>query len=146
MGLEYPVELRSIESYVSQKHGSLRFIALNEIDVLDQWAGDIVDQIEREWPVDTSTSRDAFSYVLNQFGFTILNNCDYVEYITRAGETTVRDGGAPLYETLIPDVIDQYVPGLLAAMRDAVDATEAANQATTPTFRPARKPRGVVRG
>lgn len=123
MGLEYPVDLKSIETYVRQQHGSDRFIALNEIDVISDWAGQIVNEIEREWPVDTSTSRDSFSYIVNNtgYGFTILNDCDYVEFIHRAGEPPI----PPLWETLIPDVIDQYAQGLLQAMRDAVDETEA---------------------
>lgn len=129
MGLEIPVRLQSIEQYIIQQHHGFRYLELNEIQTLDQWAGDIVQTIEDEWPVDTSTSRDAFSYTLMEggdVGFTILNDVDYVEYIHRKGTPSIAEGGTPLYAELIPQVIQQYKEGMLQALRDAVDVSEAA--------------------
>ena len=143
MGLEIPVRLQSIEQYIIQKHNGFRYLELNEIQTLDQWAGDIVQTIEDEWPVDTSTSRDAFSYTLmegGEVGFTILNDVDYVEYIHRKGTPSIAEGGTPLYAELIPQVIQQYKEGMLQALRDAVDVSEAAFQAQAqPTTK--RRPR-----
>lgn len=123
MGLEYPVRLRSIEAYIVAKHGSAREMSIGEIETLDEWADTIVNTIEEEWPVDTSTSRDAFAYTLDDdgVGFTIENDTDYVQYIHRAGTPAE----PPLYETLIPEVIGRHGGPMLAAMRAAVDATEA---------------------
>ena len=143
MGLEIPVRLQSIEQYIIQKHNGFRYLELNEIQTLDQWAGDIVQTIEDEWPVDTSTSRDAFSYTLmegGEVGFTILNDVDYVEYIHRKGTPSIAEGGTPLYAELIPQVIQQYKEGMLQALRDAVDVSEAAFQTQAqPTTK--RRPR-----
>lgn len=143
MGLEIPVRLQSIEQYIIQKHNGFRYLELNEIQTLDQWAGDIVQTIEDEWPVDTSTSRDAFSYTLmegGEVGFTILNDVDYVEYIHRKGTPSIAEGGTPLYAELIPQVIQQYKEGMLQALRDAVDVSEAAFQSQAqPTTK--RRPR-----
>jgi hypothetical protein len=144
MGLEIPVRLQSIEAYIIAQHYGFRYLELNEIQTLDQWAGDIVQTIEDEWPVDTSTSRDAFSYTLmesGEVGFTILNDVDYVEYIHRKGTPSIAEGGTPLYAELIPQVIAQYREGMLQAMRDAVDVSEAALQA-----QPAPKPKRGTRG
>ena len=144
MGLEIPVRLQSIEAYIIAQHHGFRYLELNEIQTLDQWAGDIVQTIEDEWPVDTSTSRDALSYTLmegGEVGFTILNDVDYVEYIHRKGTPSIAEGGTPLYAELIPQVIAQYRDGMLQAMRDAVDVSEAALQA-----QPAPKPKRGTRG
>lgn len=145
MGLEIPVRLQSIEQYIIQKHNGFRYLELNEIQTLDQWAGDIVQTIEDEWPVDTSTSRDAFSYTLmegGEVGFTILNDVDYVEYIHRKGTPSIAEGGTPLYAELIPQVIQQYKEGMLQALRDAVDVSEAAFQSQAqPTTKRGRRGR-----
>jgi hypothetical protein len=144
MGLTYPVRLRSIDQYIIARNGRARDLSLTEIDVLDYFAGEIVGAIEDEWPVDTSTSRDAFAFTLDvqigAVGFVIENDIDYVQYIHRSGETAV------LWAYLIPEIIQAYAPQMLAAMRRAVDVTQAAlvAQAGTPPgmLRLARRGRG----
>jgi hypothetical protein len=148
MGIEWPVRLDSIDRYRLTQHGGFRFLELEELQVLDRYAAEILNEIEDQWPVDTSTSRDSFSYTLlsdGTTGFTIQNDCDYVEYITEAGTTPVRDGGAPLYETLIPQIVsggNPTVTAMLDAMRTVTDSVEARlSSAPAAAARP-RRPRG----
>lgn len=139
MGFSMEVELASIASYIVSRHGKFRYLELNEIQTLDQWAGDIVEKIEEEWPVDTSTSRDAFSYTLmtgGRVGFTITNDVDYVQYIHAAGTGPE----SALVDTLIPEIVQDYTSGLLVAMRAAVEVAELVLAARAPA--PARRPRG----
>ena len=135
MGLEVPVRLESIEQYVIQKHNGFRYLELSEIQALDQLAELIVGDIEEAWPVDTSTSRDAFRYELmtgGNIGFTIYNDVDYVEYIVPKGSPSVENGGTPIIDTIIPQVISDNRELLLAQMRTAVDIAEAAYVEPTP--------------
>jgi hypothetical protein len=147
MGFEYPVRLDSIDVYRSTRHGSFRFLELEELQVLDRYAAEILNEIEDAWPVDTSTSRDSFSYTLlgdGTTGFTIQNDCDYAEYITEADTTTVRDGGTPLFDTLIPKIVSKGNPTVVAmldAMRTVTDSVEARLASTPAAARP-RRPRG----
>lgn len=138
MGLEVPVRLESIEQYVIQKHRGFRYLELSEIQALDQLAELIVGDIEEAWPVDTSTSRDAFRYELmtgGNIGFTIYNDVDYVEYIVPKGSPSVENGGTPIIDTIIPQVISDNRELLLASMRTAVDIAEASYTAPAPARR-----------
>lgn len=138
MGLEVPVRLESIEQYVIQKHRGFRYLELSEIQALDQLAELIVGDIEEAWPVDTSTSRDAFRYELmtgGNIGFTIYNDVDYVEYIVPKGSPSVENGGTPIIDTIIPQVISDNRELLLASMRTAVDIAEAAYTVPAPARR-----------
>ena len=148
MGFEYPVRLDSVDTYRSSRHGSFRYLELEELQVLDTYASELLNEIEDAWPVDTSTSRDAFFYTLlsdGTTGFTIQNDCDYAEYITEAGTTPVRDGGTPLFDTLIPKIVSRGNPTvvkMLDAMRTVTDSVEARlSSAPAAAARP-RRPRG----
>lgn len=135
MALEVPVRLESIETYILQKHRTFRYLELSEIQELDQLAELIVADIEEAWPVDTSTSRDAFRYELmtgGEVGFTIYNDVDYVEYIVEPGSKSVENGGTPIIDIIIPKVIAANRELLLAQMRTAVDIAEAAYVEPTP--------------
>jgi len=129
MGLEVPVRLESIEQYINTQHKSFRFLELSEIQALDDLASYVVAEIEDAWPVDTSTSRDAFRFELmtgGQVGFTIFNDVDYVEYIVEPGSKSVENGGTPIIDIIIPRVIRDNKEMILGAMRTAVDLAEAA--------------------
>ena len=145
MGLQWPVRLDSVDAYRVAKHGSFRWLEMEELQVLDLYASQLVNEIEDQWPVSTSTSRDAFSYTLlndGTTGFTILNDVDYVEYIVEPGSATVAAGGTPVMDIIIPGVLSTSNPtvgDMLVAMRSAVDTVER-RLTTTPA--PVRKPRG----
>ena len=104
---------------------------MDELRILDTYAEAIVEDIQSGWPVDTSTSRDAFAFVTTDYkAITVVieNDADYVQYIHRAGEPKE----PPLYETLIPEIVNTHGPDMVAAMKAAVDRTERElKQATT---------------
>lgn len=143
MGFTVPINLTSIDAYIDEKHHGYRHLALNEIQVLDAYVNDILNQIEDAWPVDTSTSRDSFSYTLSDdgsVGFTLINDCDYAEWIVEPGSHNVENGGTPVVDIIIPQYVSTSNPtvvNMLEALRDAVDETERQLAAV-----PARKPRG----
>lgn len=122
-GVEQPIRLPSVEAYVVAVHGSPRGLSADEIEVLAEWADVVVAEIADAWPVDTSTSRDMWaSYVTEDpLGFVVYNDVDYVEWVHEAG--TPAD--PPLWETLIPEVWERNRDLVAAAMRAAIDQTEA---------------------
>ena len=128
MGVEMPIPLKTVMAAIERLHGSPRQLSTTEIAILDAHAGAIVDDIADAWPVDTSTSRDAWTHILDttrgDIGFTVVNDVFYVEYVHRAGE-----GPDPLYESLVPEVVRAHAPGLNADMIDAIKETEARYQA-----------------
>lgn len=121
-GVEQEIRLASIERYIVAAHGSARELSVDEIDVLDSYAGEVVREIADRWPVDTSTSRDMWTYYVDgdTIGFTVSNDVDYVEYVHYAGESAE----PPLWETLIPEVWAEVGPRAVSAMQQAVDETE----------------------
>lgn len=125
MGIEVVLRLRTVEAHLRMRHGRMRDLGVDELRVLDTHAADILDSIQAQWPVDTSTSRDSFLYTLradvSEIAIVIENDTDYAEYVHRAG--TPAD--PPLYETLIPAVWATEAPALVSDLKAAIDATEA---------------------
>ena len=113
---------------IERLHGAPRGLSTTEIAVLDEHAGRIVDAIADAWPVDTSTSRDAWTHLLEttagNVAITLINDVDYAEYVHHKGE-----GPDPLWETLLPETVKAAAPALNADMRAAIEETEARYQA-----------------
>jgi hypothetical protein len=125
-GISYPVQLASIQAYVRQVNGGPRQLTRTEREVIDDYAAMIVSDIEDAWPVDTSTSRDAWTYEVrgqaDWVGFVIENDVDYVEYVHYAGQPAE----PPLWETLLPATVQAYAGDMLAAIRAEVDRSQKA--------------------
>lgn len=120
-GFDQRVRMRSVEDYLVAAHGSARTLTIDELDVIDRHASAVVESIEDAWPVDTSTSRDAFFHVLlddPEIGYVVSNDADYAEWVHPKGDPV------PLLDTLVPDTIEADVPALAAELRLAIDATE----------------------
>ena len=127
MGLIFPVRLQSIEDFLVAEHGSRRYLTREEDDVLWRWASIVVSVIADNWPIDTGLSSSSWKWVTfdeigKGIGFEIINTVPYVQYIHRAGEVI------PLWETLIPAVLDVYKLPMLFAMRAAILKTEQGSQ------------------
>lgn len=124
MGFEYPVRLRSVEGVVARLHGGPRSLSAREIQILADGADQILAEIVDGWPVDTSTSRDAFEIDLStapgDYGFTISNDADYAQYVHEAGTPAE----PPLWETLIPAVVARLAPGIVADLVSEIPRTE----------------------
>lgn len=125
MSIVYPVRLRTAEDFIRSLHGSDRPLTASELLVIDEYALAMVDAIQEAWPVDTSTSRDAWAYEVQEapgrIEIVIVNPVDYVQFVHLSGTSP----DAPLWETLVPQVVSSYGAGLLAALRAEVVATEA---------------------
>jgi hypothetical protein len=121
-GVTAPYHLQSIERYIASVHGGARELTLSERNVLYAYAQAMTDQIEQIWPVDTSLSRDNWTFTISGradwVGFTIENLLDYAEYVHRKGQTT------PLIESEVPSIIDAGLARLLPALRSEIDSTE----------------------
>lgn len=124
MGIRVPIRLTSTEAYLARRHGSTRTLSVTELDILDRHADELVQQIENAWPVDTSTSRDAFTYLVqgrrDRIGIVIENDVDYVQFVHEAGAPP----DPPLWRTLIPQLWAARRAAVLADMERAIDATE----------------------
>jgi hypothetical protein len=125
MGFEYPVRLRSVEDVVRRLHGSDRSLSVSEIRILSTATDEILSEIVDAWPVDTSTSRDAFEVDLHtgpgDYGFTITNDVDYAEYVHPKGTPPE----PPLWKTLIPSIVGQWGPVIVAKLVSEIPRTEA---------------------
>jgi hypothetical protein len=124
MSLTYPVYLRTLDEYIRVAHGSARPLTAEEMLVMDEYAAAVIEDVQDAWPVDTSTSRDAWTYTLRdapgEMGFVLENDTYYVQYVHESG----MPADAPLWEYLLPQVVQSYAGLLLSAMRSAADATE----------------------
>lgn len=126
MSVVYPVYLRTLDDYIRSAHGSARPLTAEEMLVMDGYAAAVLEDVQDAWPVDTSTSRDAWTYTLRdapgEMGFVLENDTYYVQYVHESGMPPT----SPLWEYLLPQVVQSYAAPLLAAMRSAADATEQA--------------------
>lgn len=127
MGIRVPVRLKSVEDLVVKHHGSFRQLTLDERRVLRLYADHINDLIQANWPVDTGFSRDGFITTMRASGrpfqIVIENDVYYVQYIRRRGEKQA--GLDFLWRRLLPSIIRQVQPQLLADMEAAIKKTEA---------------------
>jgi hypothetical protein len=125
VGIRVPVRLKTIEAYVAKAHGSPRELTADEDLVLFDHVERIVAEIDKGWPVDTSTSRDAFSFETvgreDWIGFIVINPVPYAEYVHLKGTPIVPE----LWRTLIPAEVDVGLPALFKDLKAAIDETEA---------------------
>ena len=127
MSLTYEARFTSIQRYIVAVHGSPRPLTAGELHIVDQFAVAALLDIEDAWPVDTSLSRDSFDYTAydggfspdDPVGFDIENPVWYAEYVHRRGE-----GPTPLWESLIPNVVQSLATVYLPRLRSEIDATE----------------------
>jgi hypothetical protein len=135
VGIRVPIRLRSIEDYIVEVHGSFRQLTLSERQVLRGWADHIVDLIQAGWPVDTGLSRDGYFATIQAsrrpLQIIIQDDVGYVQWVRRRGEKQA--GLDFLWRRLIPQVLRQVQPALLADMKAAIDKTEAELQRQQPS-------------
>lgn len=128
-GVDATITLPTIEALVLQLHGRARALTPNEEDVVDRYAADVRDYVVARWPVDTGTSADAWEYEVNvspgSYGFIVLNDIDYAEWVHMAGSPTTNEAGVSLGETLIGEGWQMVRSALLAELEVEVRATEA---------------------
>lgn len=124
MAVRLNIRLRTLDEYVAKRHGAQRALTPHESNAIYDFADRMLQYIKDRWPVDTGTSRDRWTYVLNgtpgQMGLTIENPMFYAEYVHYAGGSD----DSPLWETLLPEAFNMVKDALMAAVLAAVDKTE----------------------
>ena len=128
-GVDAIITLPSIEALVVQLHGRRRALTPNEEDVVDRYAAGVRDYVVARWPVDTGTSADAWQYEVNvspgSYGFIVLNDIDYAEWVHPAGTPTTDEAGSAYAERLIGEAWQAVRGPLLATLEAEVRATES---------------------
>lgn len=140
MGVEYRVRLKSLEEYVTRAHGSFRQLDVPEIRVIQRGLRAIVLEIANEWPVDTGLSRDGWTgytaLSARPFEAIIENEVFYAQWVHLRGTSP----GDAYWEELVPEIVAEMMPPILAQARAEIDRTEARIRAGAGTVT-----RGLVR-
>ena len=130
-GVYMPYHLQSVERLVVAAHGSPRELTLAERNILYAYAQAAMTEIEEGWPVDTSTSRDGWSFTVSgRAGYVTWefeNLVDYVEWVHVAGDDE------PLVEGYVPEVVDAWLDRMRPVLGAEILATEAAIAASKAT-------------
>lgn len=141
--IDVTIKLTDMIAYLRKKHGDDRPLTPKEVAALRVMGNDMLRVIKQNWPVDTGTSRGAWSYSINpsprSIAFVFTNRAWYSSWITRRGERPVKDGGSPLFRRLLPAVWNAAKPKTFRLLREAIDKTELAlNPPPLPLLQPKR--------
>lgn len=135
-----PVTLASVDAEIVRQHGTWRYLSPTELDILIDGVVEVVALVKAGWPVDTGTSKDAWTYTIyppseRSIGFDIENPMFYAEWVHEKGGSPED----PLWSRLIPAAVSSVMPGVVEALRRAIRATETevARRAATSGSRPA---------
>lgn len=116
-------QLRSIDAFIVSAHGEPREMTLSERNILFAYAQAAVTEIETIWPVDTSTSRDGWTFTVSgragDVHIEIENLVDYVEWVHAAGDPT------PLVDEAVPEIVDRWIDQLIPELKREILRTEA---------------------
>tara|TARA_Y100001963_G_C6739796_1_gene428363 strand:- start:837 stop:1373 length:537 start_codon:yes stop_codon:yes gene_type:complete len=121
--------LPEIDSYIRQKHGTSRPLTPEESAIMGAEVNAQLRVIRRNWPVETGTSRAGwFAGVQGDAGAVAIvyeNPISYSGWITKKGQTPVREGGRPWFQRLVSEVFKANRQRLVRKMRAQIDKTEA---------------------
>jgi hypothetical protein len=128
--IDVTIKMPDMIAYLRKQHGSDRPLTPKEVAALRVMGNEMLRVIKQNWPVDTGTSRGAWSYYVNPspraIAFVFTNRVWYSSWITKRGERTVKDGGAPLFRRLLTAVWNAGKPKTFRLLREAIDKTELA--------------------
>ena len=120
------INLTSLDAYVREKHGRARALSPDEIAVVQRWGELMLTFIQASWPVDTGTSRDAWTFYVDPspgtMALIIENPMWYADYVYGKGDVT----RTPIWEGILVEAWSLSRQGLLIEARARVDKTEAA--------------------
>ena len=118
-----------IDVYIKKVHGEFRALTPKEDLVITQEVNQQMRVIRRNWPVDTGTSRAGWTYFVQpnpgMLAVVFENFVPYSGFVTRKGQTPVRDGGPPWYTKLLREVWKANRPRLYRRLKEEIDRTEA---------------------
>tara|TARA_R110000824_G_scaffold24941_4_gene87318 strand:- start:10002 stop:10493 length:492 start_codon:yes stop_codon:yes gene_type:complete len=131
--INYRIKLQRLEGMVVLKHKTTRRLAPREIQILRRYARDIVSYIQERWPVDTGTSRAAWTYgvetVEGSYAINLENRMWYSSYVHYRGSPKApgRHGNwlvPAVYEDVVPEAWDKYGDRLYADLAREIIRTE----------------------
>lgn len=118
-----------IDAYIKKVHGEFRALTPKEDLVITQEVNQQMRVIRRNWPVDTGTSRAGWTFYIQPnpgiLAVVFENFVPYSGWITKKGQTPVRDGGSPWYQRLLREVWNANKPRLYRRLKEQIDKTEA---------------------
>lgn len=132
--INYRIKLQRLEGMVKLKHKTSRRLAPREEKILERYARDIVSYVRDQWPVDTGTSRAAWSWRLDtvegNYAINLTNRMYYASFVHYRGSPKApgRHGRwltPAVYEEVVPEAWDKYGDRLYADMGREIIRTEA---------------------
>ena len=131
--INYRIKLQRLEGMVKLKHKTSRRLAPREEKILERYARDIVSYIRDQWPVDTGTSRAAWSWRLDtvegNYAINLTNRMYYASFVHYRGSPKApgRHGKGltpAVYEMLVPQAWNNYRDRLYGDMLREIERTE----------------------
>jgi len=127
------IRLRTVDDYIRRVHGRNRSLNRTESAIIDQYADRIIRRIRAQWPIDTGTSWGKWQYKQipwpGEIALVIENPMNYTTFVHPAGTAPNPSKSGSIASSYAGRLISQQVQsvkaGLVAALRRAIDATEA---------------------
>jgi hypothetical protein len=131
--INYRIKLERLEGMVKLKHKTSRRLAPRELQILRRYARDIIAYIREQWPVDTGTSRAAWTYGVEgldgNYAINLENRIWYSSWVHYKGSPKGRGRHGKwltpaVYEGLVPQAWNQFRDRLYGDMIREIDRTE----------------------
>ena len=131
------IKLQSIDRFIKRKHGSYRRLTIRETNILHQYISDMTSAIESQWPILTGYSIVRWTWRdgsrLGDTKFFLENKAWYADWVHPKG---VRRSnwiwlGRALWQDLIPEVFNEFKPGLLSDLKKEIERTERSREDRT---------------
>jgi hypothetical protein len=124
------IKLRSVDSLIRQKHGSVRLLTIREQNILTEYAYSIVREVENDWPILTGYSIVRWAPRLDlgagNSRIFIENAAWYADWVHSKGvrRSSYRWLGRPLYQDLVASAWERVKPHLIRDMKLEIERTE----------------------
>jgi hypothetical protein len=119
-----------IDAFILKHHGKERPLTPKEMAIITEETNAQMRVIRRNWPVSTGTSRAGWTYYIQpnpgRVAVVFSNPVPYSAYVQKKGQRpTLRNGGKPWYQILLPQVLNANKPRLLRRVKEEILKTEA---------------------
>jgi len=131
--IHYRIKLERLEGIVKLKHKTTRRLAPREEKILERYARDIVSYIQSRWPVDTGTSRAAWTWGVDamegNYAINLENRMHYASFVHYRGSPKApgRHGRwltASVFEEVVPEAWGVMRGRLYGDMLAEIERTE----------------------
>ena len=134
------IRLRSIDQMVNRIHGRVRPYTIREQNLLTEYAFNLVEKIETEWPILTGYSlvrwAPRLETVPGDTRLYIENSAWYANWVHAKGTRRINNIwlGRPIYHDVIAEAFNQIKPNLFRDMRAEIQRTESNRKPTGTGF------------